>query len=130
DLKTAKIVSNLSYHANGSLEIGGRADLFDVVAEVDVVVRNTGSRDGAEVPQLYIGYPEDSGAEQPIKALRSFERVELKKNEHIQVKFSLRRRDLSFWDVTAQEWALPTGDFMVYVGASSTDVRQTGTLTI
>jgi beta-glucosidase len=80
------------------------------------------------VPQLYIGYPENSGADQPIKALHGFERVELKKNEHMQVKLQLRRRDLSFWDVAAQQWALPTGDFKVYVGASSTDIRQTGTL--
>ena len=85
-------------------------------------------RDGSEIAQLYIGYPEDSGADQPIKALRGFERVELKRNEHTQVKFQLRRRDLSFWDVVAQEWALPHGDFKVYVGASSTDIRQTGTL--
>jgi beta-glucosidase len=77
---------------------------------------------------LYIGYPETSGADQPIKALRGFERVEIQKDEHVQVKFQLRRRDLSFWDVVAQEWALPSGDFKVFVGASSTDIRQTGTL--
>ncbi|THX57987.1 putative beta-glucosidase D [Aureobasidium pullulans] len=128
DIKTTKLMSNLSYHAKGRLEVGGRADLYDVVAEVDVNVQNTGSRDGAEVPQLYIGYPEGSGADQPLKALRGFERVRIKKDEHSQVKFQLRRRDLSFWDVTAQEWALPTGDFKIYVGASSTDIRQTGTL--
>ncbi|KAI5270885.1 putative beta-glucosidase D [Aureobasidium subglaciale] len=128
DLKSTKLMSNLSYYTNGRLEVGGRADLFDVVAEVDVNVLNTGSRDGAEVPQLYIGYPEGSGADQPIKALRGFERVELRKNGTSQVKFQLRRRDLSFWDVTAQEWALPTGSFKVYVGASSTDIRQTGVL--
>jgi len=44
------------------------------------------------------------------------------------VKFQLRRRDLSFWDVAAQEWALPSGDFKIYIGASSSDIRQTGTL--
>lgn len=93
-------------------------------------MKNTGSRDGAEVPQLYIGYPENSKADQPIKALRGFERAELKRNAQSQVKFSLRRRDLSFWDVNAQEWALPTGDFKVYVGASSKDLRLTGTLTM
>ena len=80
------------------------------------------------MPQLYIGYPENSGADQPIKALRGFERVELKKDEQAQVKFQLRRRDLSFWDVVAQEWALPNGDFKIFVGASSSDIRQTGTL--
>lgn len=89
---------------------------------------NNGSRDGAEVPQLYIGYPEDSEADQPIKALRGFERVEIKKGQQEQVKFQLRRRDLSFWDVKAQEWALPAGEFTVFVGASSTDIRETGTL--
>ena len=77
---------------------------------------------------MYIGYPENSGADQPIKALRGFERVELKKDEQARVKFQLRRRDLSFWDVVAQEWALPNGDFKIFVGASSSDIRQTGTL--
>jgi beta-glucosidase len=36
DLKTTKLMSNISYHAKGRLEVGGRADLFDVVAEVSL----------------------------------------------------------------------------------------------
>lgn len=129
DVEVTKLASNLSYHAEGRLEVGGRADLWDIVAKVEIDVQNTGSRDGAEVPQLYISYPEGSGAQQPKKALRGFERVEIASGSSEHVVFELRRRDLSFWDVTAQEWALPTGTFTLHIGASSTDIRLTDTLT-
>ena len=122
--------NNLSYHATGNLEVGGRTDLWDIVAHVTVSVTNSGILDGAEVPQLYIGYPADSDAKQPIRALRGFERVEIGAGATQRVSFALRRRDLSFWDVRAQEWALPKGRFTVSVGASSRDLRLTGSLTL
>jgi beta-glucosidase len=46
------------------------------------------------------------------------------------VTFNLRRRDLSMWDVAAQEWAVLSGDYIFNVGASSRDLRLSATLTI
>jgi beta-glucosidase len=46
------------------------------------------------------------------------------------VTFSIRRRDLSMWDVAAQEWAVLSGDYIFSVGASSRDLRVSAILTI
>jgi beta-glucosidase len=93
-----------------------------------VTIRNTGSVAGAEVPQLYISYPKS--ARQPLRQLRGFEKVEIKKGEKSDVKFELRRRDISYWDVKAQKWAVAPGTYKVYVGASSRDLRQHVTFTV
>lgn len=122
-------ISALSTYPSGPRAVGGKAELWDIVASVSVTVKNEGEVDGAEVPQLYIGFPDV--AEQPLRQLRGFERVDLVKDGGSEsVRFELRRRDLSYWDVQAQEWALPKGRFEVFVGASSRDLRLTGEFTV
>jgi beta-glucosidase len=46
------------------------------------------------------------------------------------VKFELRRRDISYWDVKAQKWAVAPGTYTIYVGASSRDLRLHGTFIV
>lgn len=104
---------------------GGAKSLWDVVAVASVEVRNTGNAPAPEVPQLYIGIP---GA--PEKQLRGFEKVLLNPQESRMVSFSLTRRDMSVWDVAQNNWVLQKGDYKVYVGASSRDVRVTGVLSV
>lgn len=113
--------SSLSLYPTGKLSVGGYEDLWDVVATVSVHVRNTGTVDGAEVPQLHIGYPK--AAEQPARQLRGFENVEIKSGQQTEVKFEVRRRDISHWGVEAQQWAVAPGTYQVWVGASSRDLR-------
>jgi beta-glucosidase len=120
--------SALSLYPSGKLAVGGYEDLWDTVAKASVTIRNTGSVAGAEVPQLYISYPKS--ARQPLRQLRGFEKVEIKKGEKSDVKFELRRRDISYWDVKAQKWAVAPGTYKVYVGASSRDLRQHATFTV
>jgi len=50
--------------------------------------------------------------------------------ESVTMEFDLTRRDLSMWDTESQEWVLQRGSYEVYVGASVSDVRLTGTLEI
>jgi beta-glucosidase len=52
------------------------------------------------------------------------------KGEEETVSFSLMRRDLSYWDVVAQQWALAKGEYALSVGASSRDFRSTGSLVV
>ncbi|KAJ5101955.1 beta-glucosidase D [Penicillium alfredii] len=118
----------LSVYPTGKLAVGGYKDLWDVVASVSVTIRNIGAVDGAEVPQLYIGYPK--AAHQPVRQLRGFDNVEIKKGAQTQVKFHLRRRDISHWDVRAQKWAVAEGSYSVYVGASSRDLRLRGSFSV
>ncbi|KAJ5347565.1 beta-glucosidase D [Penicillium brevicompactum] len=118
----------LSTFPTGKRAVGGYEDLWDIVASVSVKVQNAGSVDGAEVPQLYISYPK--AAQQPLRQLRGFENVEIKKGKQKEVKFNLRRRDISYWDVKAQNWAVAPGSYRVYVGASSRDLKKQGSFVV
>lgn len=91
-------------------------------------VTNTGNVTGAEVPQLYIGYPESAG--EPPKMLRRFERVLLDPEDKAFVEFTLEDQDFSIWDVETHSFVLVTGTFTAYVGTSSRDIRQTATFTV
>ena len=114
--------------ATGDIIPGGRSDLWEPVATVTVTVANAGEVDGAEVAQLYVGFPESAAT--PPRQLRGFEKLLLAAGESAETTFELRRRDLSVWDVASQEWVVPTGDFNITVGASSRDLRLSGTLTV
>ncbi|KAB5576312.1 glycoside hydrolase superfamily [Coniochaeta sp. 2T2.1] len=115
--------------ATGPVISGGRADLFDTVATVTAKVTNSGSVKGAEVAQLYIGLPSSAPAAPP-KQLRGFAKLNLAPGASGTATFNLRRKDLSYWDVGRQNWVVPTGSFVVSVGASSRDVRLTGAIAV
>jgi beta-glucosidase len=80
------------------------------------------------VPQLYLEYPAKEGVEFPVRVLRGFDKVYLRPGEFRTVHFSLTRRDLSYWDVVAQNWVMVTeGAYKLRVGLSSRDLLLTGT---
>lgn len=104
---------------------GGVTGLFDTVATVTARITNNGTVAGAEVAQLYIGLPSSAPAS-PSKQLRGFQKLNLAAGASGTVKFDIRRKDLSYWDVGSQAWKVPSGTFTVFVGASSRDIRLTG----
>ena len=112
---------------SGRVIQGGPTDLWDVLARVSATIANTGPVGGAEVAQLYVGIPGDDA---PVRQLRGFEKPSINATQTATVEFELTRRDLSVWDVVAQKWRLPRGDFGVWVGASSRDLPLKGKLTI
>ncbi|KAH8645487.1 glycoside hydrolase superfamily [Xylariales sp. PMI_506] len=103
--------------------LGGETDLFDVIMTVAASVENSGKLDGAEIVQLYVRFPEK--AQQPARILRGFSKVQIGVGQSAQILFSLRRRDLSYWDTDASQWAIATGEYVFEVGASSHDIRAT-----
>ncbi|KAM0715730.1 hypothetical protein Q7P37_009230 [Cladosporium fusiforme] len=105
----------------GGVGLGGKEDLFDEVVSVSLTLRNSGSKEGAEVVQLYIQFPAE--AEQPTQQLRGFEKVRLIPRQDHEISFSITRRDLSYWDTVAQNWALADGQYTLSVGPSSRDFR-------
>jgi beta-glucosidase len=113
---------------------GGNAALYNVVATVQVDVKNTGNVAGAAVPQLYVGFPANPDGDSsptPVKVLRGFEKTDsLKPGQSVTVKFDLRRKDLSAWDVMKQQWGIPSGDFKLWAGQSSRDLPLTDTLSV
>lgn len=109
---------------------GGNPALWDAVYKVTATVQNTGDVAGAAVPQLYVELPASAGEGTPVKQLRGFEKIELEAGEAQEVTFELMRRDVSVWDVVAQEWSVPSGTFGVHVGFSSRDVQLKGSFTV
>lgn len=90
--------------------------------EVTLSVRNIGDFDGDEVVQLYLRNNRASTV-QPIKQLKSFERINLKKGEAKTVKFILNRDDFSIIDKNLNRIVEPNGDFTITVGSSSDNIK-------
>jgi beta-glucosidase len=115
--------------ANLTIKPGGNPDLWTPLLSLKTSISNTGSVVGASVVQLYISLPQDhvpSGT--PVRVLRGFEKVQLKKGETREIEFKITRRDVSFWDVAAGEWRIPSGEVVFSVGFSSRDLRVSGTM--
>ena len=91
----------------------------DETIEVSAKVKNSGSRRGTEVVQLYINdlY---SSATRPIKELKGFARVELEAGESRTVTFNLTPEMLAFYDFD-MNFVVEPGDFEIMVGSSSDD---------
>jgi beta-glucosidase len=85
-------------------------------------IRNTGSRAGDEVVQLYVR-DVDASVKRPKKQLMGFERVSLRPGETRSVSFTVSPERLAFWDEKRQAWIVEPGAFEVMVGSSSADVR-------
>ena len=83
-----------------------------------VNVKNTGSREGAEVVQLYV-HDDKASVERPYKELKGFAKVNLKPGESKDVEISIDRRALSFWDETTNGWKVEPGKFTILVGNAS-----------
>ncbi|KAK5991544.1 Beta-glucosidase cel3A [Cladobotryum mycophilum] len=101
--------------ANGPIVAGGPSDLFDTVATVTVNVQNSGGV---------------AGAEDTPKQLRGFDKLKLSAGQSATATFNLRKRDLTYWDTKSKKWVVPSGTFKVSVGASSRDIRLTGTINV
>ncbi|KAF2096300.1 beta-D-glucoside glucohydrolase [Rhizodiscina lignyota] len=114
---------------HGSTAPGGPSDLYSTVATVTAQVKNTGKVTGAEVAQLYIDLP-SSAPDHPPKQLRGFDKLQLRPGQTGTATYELRKKDLSYWDVASQKWVVPKGTFKVYIGASSRNIKLTGSLTV
>jgi beta-glucosidase len=90
---------------------------FNNKIKVSVDVTNTGNYDGEEVVQLYIK-DEVGSVTRPVKELKGFNKVLLKKGEKKTIEFEISADDLKFYDINMQFVAEP-GDFEVTVGGDS-----------
>jgi len=98
-----------------------------ILYKIQASITNTGEVAGSEIAQLYIGFPNGTG--EPPRILRGFEKVPLGPKQSLPVVFYLTELELSIWDVRVQDWVFPKGEFTVWVGASSRDLKLTGKFT-
>ncbi|WP_462264388.1 beta-glucosidase BglX [Mucilaginibacter sp.] len=89
---------------------------------VTVTVTNTGNYDGEEVVQLYIRDMVGS-VTRPLKQLRGFQKVFLRKGESKDVHFTITNEDLKFYDIRMKYTSEP-GDFKVFTGPNSRDTQE------
>ncbi|KAI4188689.1 MAG: hypothetical protein LQ348_003894 [Seirophora lacunosa] len=109
---------------------GGNPDLYTRHLVASVSLKNTGTRKGKQVVQLYVSFPDGvvdtSTGDQidfPVRQLRGFEKVELEAGESRNVEMELSRKDFSYWSRGLGNWVMPTdGKFTISVGASSRDL--------
>jgi beta-glucosidase len=93
--------------------------------QVSMTVKNSGSRAGAEVVQLYLHQAKSSAA-RPPQELKGFRRVMLPAGQSQTVTFTVDARAMSFYSVAKHAWVAEPSAFDVLVGASSRDIRLKG----
>lgn len=95
------------------------------MAVVDVEVTNTGTREGAEVVQLYVRDLESS-LPRPVQELKAFRKVMLKPGETQTLSLPLGVEAFAFYDPARKAWVAEAGKFVIAVGSSSRDIRAEG----
>jgi beta-glucosidase len=99
-------------------------------ATVSFKLTNTGKRAGAEVAEVYLGFPAiDEGNEPPMQ-LKAFSKVLLNPGESKTVAVKLDTRAFSYWSEKAHAWTVAPGEFQVMVGDSSANTPLKANLTI
>jgi beta-glucosidase len=88
----------------------------DVAVGADIT--NTGHRTGTEVPQLYLGAPDE-----PPAQLKGFTKVSLRPGQTRHVAFTLTPRSFASWDAASHGWKVAGGTYRIMLGAGSRDIR-------
>jgi beta-glucosidase len=95
---------------------------------VAFTLKNTGTRPGAEVAQVYVGDPPSSS--EPPKQLKSYQKVFLQPGQTSQVSLTLDPRAFAYWATSQNGWAIGGGTYTLLVGSSSRDIRLQGTVNV
>jgi beta-glucosidase len=98
-------------YANLSVQVDGSR----VIASFDV--RNSGEREGADVPQLYLRLPQ--GHHTPIR-LVGWDKLTLKPGETRRVSIVAEPRTLADYDPVQRQWRIAAGDYALVLGRSAT----------
>ncbi len=91
----------------------------DEIISVSVSVTNTGNYDGDEVVQMYIR-DKVSSVTRPVKELKGYQRIFLKKGETKKVDFKINKETLAFYDIN-MKYCVEPGEFKIMTGSSSDD---------
>jgi beta-glucosidase len=95
-------------------------------AEVHFTLSNVGQRDGADVVEVYLGFPRAAG--EPPRQLKGFAKLAVKAGQSVPVTVKLDADAFKAWDEKAKAWTVYRGGYDVFVGTSSRDIDYTGHL--
>ena len=100
--------------------------------DVSFQLKNAGGVAGDEVPQIYLGAPEQKtkGVEFAVHALAAFDRVHLNAGQSQGVSMHVRPRRLESWSAAEKKWIKPRGLREVLVGGSSRELPLSAKVTI
>jgi beta-glucosidase len=87
---------------------------------VTFTVKNTGSKAGAEVAEVYAGLPAEAG--EPPKRLVGFSKFKLQAGESKEVTLNIDSLYLSIFDEASESWKLAPGAYSFMAGGSSQDL--------
>lgn len=93
----------------------------DSLFTVECDITNTGSREGSEVAQLYVGAVSPP-VPRPIRELKGFQKVHLAPGQTRRVSFNLDTRSFSYFDPSTKLWKAAKGSYRIQVGSSSVDL--------
>jgi beta-glucosidase len=113
----------------GDLKISPASASIGAPVTITFKVKNTGSREGAEVAELYIG-DSHSRVPRPVKELKGFAKVQLKPGEAKRVTITVDQRAFSYYDINTNAWKTEPGDFAILVGSSSEQIELRGEFTL
>ncbi|RCW47999.1 beta-glucosidase family protein [Paenibacillus prosopidis] len=100
----------------------GKNEMKDTdTVEVHVSIKNSGSKAGKEIVQLYVRDIQ-STLGRPDKELKGFAKVELQPGEEKSISFTLDKRSFAYYNVELKDWHVETGDFAILIGKSSQDI--------
>ncbi|MFI6498871.1 beta-glucosidase [Nonomuraea typhae] len=119
----------LSYteFAYDDLDVGVRGEGEEMVVKVSARITNVGERAGREVVQVYVAAP-SANVRRPERELRAFQKVALAPGESTTLRFTLAFGDFAYFHPVRRRWTIEPGTAAVHVGASSRDLRLSGTL--
>jgi beta-glucosidase len=106
----------------GDVQLNKTSVASNEVLTASTTVTNSGDYDGEETVQLYIQDVVGSST-RPVKELKGFQKMYLKKGESKPVQFTITADDLKFWNSDLKRVAEP-GMFNVYIGSNSSDVKK------
>jgi beta-glucosidase len=95
--------------------------------QVSFSIKNTGTRAGAEVAEVYVT-PAAGTVSRPPKELKGFSKVQLNPGESRPVEVTLDSRAFSYWSLESKQWTIDPGHYGILIGASSRDIRLQGTV--
>jgi beta-glucosidase len=101
----------------GPVQVSNKTLNWDGSITVSAQLTNTGSREGEEVPQLYV-HDRVASLTRPVRELKGFQKIKLAPGASTTVTFTLARKDLQFVGADLK-WVAEPGDFDVWIAPSS-----------